>query len=113
MYQSIATFILASKPYGALYVDYAEDLSGSVLDHKCNIVGGVTSLYAIHTLVYYEYHLDIKDAMSRKWEIEALHRIWKLDLIDRQNPEWRDLYPDINPVQDSILNTQDSLLFQD
>ena len=110
MYQSIATYILASKPYGALYVDYSEDLAGSVLDHKCNIVGGITSLYGIHTLVFYEYHLSLDDAMTRKQEIEDMHRIWKLDLIDQFNPQWLDLYAEIGSMQDRVLPEQTTLL---
>ena len=95
MNRSYCTYILASKRNGALYVGMTEDLVGSVLDHKCNLISGLTSQYAIHQLVYFEYHKDSESASVKESWIKKLHRIWKLDLIEQHNPEWRDLYEDI------------------
>ena len=95
MNDSYYTYILASKRNGALYAGMTTDLVGCVLDHKCNLVAGVTSLYAIHQLVYYEYHMDAESASIKENWIKRLHRIWKLDLIEQCNPQWRDLYDDI------------------
>jgi putative endonuclease len=89
------TYILASKRNGALYIGMTTDLAGCVLDHKCNLVAGITSQYSIHRLVYFEYHEDVTSASQREFAIKQMHRIWKLDLIEQQNPEWRDLYDDI------------------
>ena len=91
------TYILASKRNGALYVGMTTDLAGCVLDHKCNLVAGITSQYAIHRLVYFECHEDAASASQREFAIKQMHRIWKLDLIEQHNPEWRDLYDDIAP----------------
>jgi len=89
------TYILASKRSGALYIGVTPDLVDCVLDHKCNLVPGITSQYSINQLVYYEYHQDFESAGLREQTIRQMHRIWKLDLIEQHNPEWRDLYPDI------------------
>ena len=90
------TFILASKRNGALYIGVTDDLVDCVLDHKCNLVPGITSQYAIHRLVYVEFHPDADAALRREQAIRQMHRIWKLELIERQNPHWRDLYADIS-----------------
>jgi len=95
------TFILASKPKGALFVGTTSDLVNCVLDHKCNLVGGITSQYAINQLVYYECHEEEEVARKREQTIRQLHRIWKLDLIDRINPYWRDLYDNLTSGQEN------------
>ena len=91
------TYILASKRNGALYVGVTADLVSCVLDHKCNMVNGITRQYAINQLVYFEWQPDLTSAQRLEQEIRQLHRIWKLDLIETHNPLWRDLYPDISP----------------
>ena len=89
------TYILASKRSGALYVGVTDDLLERVLDHKCNMVPGITSQYAIHLLVYYEYFADEASARRHEQDIRRMHRIWKLELIESRNPDWRDLYEDL------------------
>ena len=94
------TYILASKRNGALYVGVTTNLVETVLDHKCNMVVGITSQYAIHQLVYFECLKDAGSALLRELAIRQMHRIWKLDLIEQQNPAWRDLYPDLSNPED-------------
>lgn len=89
------TYILASKRRGALYVGTTEDLADSVQEHKANLVDGVTSLYAIHQLVYYELFPALGPALERQAEIRRLHRRLRLHLVEQLNPDWRDLYPGI------------------
>ena len=102
------TYILASKRNGALYVSVTHDLVNCVLDHKCNLVSGITSQYAINQLVYFEWHADLESARQREQTIRQMHRIWKLELIEQQNPAWRDLYNDItaltiaNPAAENV-----------
>ena len=91
------TYILASKRNGALYVGITSDLANCVLDHKCNLVSGITSQYAINQLVYFEWQQDMDAACRREQDIRQMHRIWKLELIEQKNPDWRDLYTDIAP----------------
>jgi len=90
------TFILASKRNGALYVGVTADLVNCVLDHKCNMVSGITSQYAINQLVFFEWQQNAAAAQEREQEVRQMHRIWKLDLIEQQNLDWRDLYTDIS-----------------
>jgi putative endonuclease len=91
-----------------LYVGVTDDLLDRVLDHKCNLVAGITSQYAIHQLVYFEWHPDLQSATEREQAIRQMHRIWKLELIEQQNPGWRDLYSDLSasscPAADSAQN---------
>ncbi|MCP4470200.1 MAG: GIY-YIG nuclease family protein [Gammaproteobacteria bacterium] len=89
------TYILASKRNGALYVGVTTNLVETVLDHKCNMIVGITSQYAIHQLVFFERHKDAGSALLREQAIRQMHRIWKLDLIEQNNPDWRDLYAEI------------------
>ncbi|MCP4925819.1 MAG: GIY-YIG nuclease family protein [Gammaproteobacteria bacterium] len=90
------TYILASKRNGALYVGVTTNLLETVLDHKCNMVVGITSQYAIHQLVYFECNKDAGSALLREQAIRQMHRIWKLDLIEQHNPTWCDLYAELS-----------------
>ena len=56
------------------------------------IIGGFTKKYSVHTLVYYEIHDDVREAITREKQIKKWNRSWKLRLIEEKNPEWRDLY---------------------
>ena len=86
------TYILASKRRGALFVGTTQHLADSVLEHKANLVEGITSLYAIHLLVYYEIFHAAGPALLRQTELRRLHRRLKLHLIEQLNPDWHDLY---------------------
>ena len=95
MDETCFTFILASKRAGALYVGSTDALADHVLEHKCHAQGGLTSLYNITQLVYFETHNDMEEALDRERYLRLSHRRWKLDLIEAFNPDWRDLYPEI------------------
>jgi len=86
------TYILASKRRGALFVGTTQDLADCVLEHKANLVAGLTSLYAIHLLVYYEVFHAAGPALLRQAELRQLHRRLKLHLVEQLNPDWCDLY---------------------
>ena len=60
--------------------------------HKNDVVEGFTKKYGVHTLVYYEVHEDMLAAITREKQIKKWQRAWKLALIEKQNPTWRDLY---------------------
>ena len=98
MNKTYYTYILASKRNGALYIGVTANLANCVYEHKSNLISGITSQYAIHQLVYFEYHPNAGAASLREISIKEMHRIWKLDLIEQQNPEWRDLYPEIAAI---------------
>ncbi|HEX6004274.1 MAG TPA: GIY-YIG nuclease family protein [Burkholderiales bacterium] len=88
-------YILASRPNGTLYVGVTSDLVKRIWEHKNDFVPGFTRRYAVHTLVWYERHEIMDSAITREKAIKEWQRRWKIELIERSNPEWRDLYPDI------------------
>jgi len=88
-------YILASRRNGTLYVGVTSDLLKRVYEHKQDLVDGFTIKYHVHTLVYYEVHDDIREAITREKQIKKWNRKWKLDLIEEKNTEWKDLYNEI------------------
>ena len=88
-------YIMASKRNGTLYTGVTSNLVQRVWQHKNNLVEGFTERYGIHTLVWYEVHETMISAITREKKIKNWKRIWKLALIEKTNPEWRDLYIDI------------------
>jgi putative endonuclease len=89
-------YILASRRNGTLYVGSTTDLSRRVWEHKNHLTPGFTSDYGVHTLVWYEACDRILDARHREYAIKKWRRDWKLRLIEQKNPEWRDLYFELN-----------------
>ena len=88
-------YILASRQYGTLYVGVTNDLIQRVYAHKNNFVKGFTSKYGVHKLVYFEQCEDFESAVQREKHIKEWKRKWKIELIEKRNPEWRDLYGEI------------------
>ena len=84
-------YMLASKRNGTLYVGVTSDLSRRVDVHKSDGVDGFTKRYAVHLLVYVEFHDTMEDAIVREKQLKKWRRAWKVDLIERENPQWLDL----------------------
>jgi putative endonuclease len=93
--QDYSVYILASNRNGTLYVGSTCDLVRRVYEHKNDLAEGFTKKYAVHTLVYYETGGDNEGALQRERQIKNWHRKWKIALIEKTNPAWRDLYNDI------------------
>lgn len=87
-----AVYILASERNGTLYTGMTTNLARRVFEHKSGEIKGFTQKYNIKTLVYYEPHDRIEDAALRERQIKKWERRWKLELIEKHNPQWRDLY---------------------
>ncbi len=85
-------YILASKRNGTLYLGITNNLLKRVHEHKNNLIEGFTKKYNVHTLVYYEIYNDIYDAIAREKRVKKWKRRWKIELIEKFNPEWEDLY---------------------
>ena len=85
-------YILASKRNGTLYLGITSNLLKRVYEHKNNLIEGFTKKYNVHSLVYYEVYGDIYDAIAREKRIKKWKRCWKIELIEKFNPEWEDLY---------------------
>ncbi|MBD3299004.1 MAG: GIY-YIG nuclease family protein [candidate division Zixibacteria bacterium] len=90
-------YILASRRNGTLYVGMSRDLVVRVAEHKSGAVDGFTRKYKVNMLVYFEHFEDAYEAVKRERQLKKWKREWKLELIERENPYWRDLYPDICP----------------
>ena len=95
MERNPAVYILASKPNGTLYTGVTVDLVKRIWEHKNSAVAGFTSKYGVHTLVYYELHGDMAHAIQREKQIKRWRRKWKIELIQSENPRWKDLWPTI------------------
>ncbi len=88
-------YIMASQRNGTLYVGFTSDLIQRVYAHKNNFVDGFTKKYGLHTLVYFESCEDRNGAIQREKQIKEWKRRWKLELIEKSNPEWKDLYEEL------------------
>jgi putative endonuclease len=88
-------YILASKSNGTLYIGVTTDLLKRVKEHKEDITEGFTKRYQIHTLVYYEQTESIISAIQREKQMKKWKRDWKIELIGKHNPEWKDLYEEL------------------
>lgn len=88
-------YLLASARNGTLYVGVTADLVRRVWQHREKLVAGFTKKYNVHTLVWYEAHETMMSAIAREKAIKKWPRAWKLKIIERENPTWRDLYPDL------------------
>jgi putative endonuclease len=92
-------YLLASKRNGTLYVGVTHDLIRRVYEHKNDFVKGFTSKYGVHRLVYFEQCEDYESAVQREKQIKEWKRKWKLELIEKVNPEWKDLYEEyVSPI---------------
>ena len=90
-------YILASQRNGTLYAGVTSDLIKRILEHKESLVDGFTKKYPVKNLVYYEKHHSSDAAIQREKQMKKWGRQWKLELIEKFNPDWKDLY-------DSIIN---------
>jgi putative endonuclease len=84
-------YILASQKNGTLYIGVTSDLPARIDQHKANAVPGFTSKYNVHNLVWYENHPTIEEAIMREKQLKKWNRNWKLELIEKDNPQWCDL----------------------
>jgi len=88
-------YILASRRKGTLYTGVTSDLVRRIWAHKHGVIKGFTKRYRVHRLVYYEFHCDMYHAIRREKQIKKWNRAWKIELIERTNPRWKDLWPSL------------------
>jgi putative endonuclease len=88
-------YILASRRNGTLYIGVTSDLVKRIWEHKNDVVEGFTKRYGVHTLVWYEVHSTMESAISREKALKGWKRRYKLELIERMNPDWRDMYGEL------------------
>ncbi len=85
-------YILTNKRRGTLYIGVTKDLIKRVYEHRNNLVKGFTNKYKIHDLVYYEQLKDIESAIKREKQLKKWNREWKINLVEKDNSKWKDLY---------------------
>ena len=88
-------YLLAIQRNGTLYIGVTSDLTKRVWEHKQDFVEGFTKKYGVHDLVWYEQHEDMPTAIAREKTLKEWKRAWKLELIEKMNPLWKDLYEDL------------------
>jgi len=88
-------YIMASQRNGTLYIGVTNDLVRRVFEHRNGVVGGFTERHSVKVLVFFEVHVSIEAAIRREKALKRWNRKWKLDLIERENPTWRDLWEEI------------------
>ena len=89
-------YIMCSEKNGTLYIGVTNDLSRRIYQHKNKKVPGFTAKYSVDRLVYFEIFESILTAIRREKQIKGWNRLWKLQLIEKINPAWNDLYPTYN-----------------
>ena len=87
-----AVYILASRRNGTLYIGVTSDLVRRIWQHRTGVFDGFTKRYRLHRLVYFETHDTMYDAIRREKQLKAWNRAWKIELIERDNPMWSDLW---------------------
>ena len=88
-------YILASKKNGTLYIGVTSELKQRIVKHKESLIPGFTQRYKVYLLVYFEEYADIHDAIVREKQLKKWNRAWKIRLIEKMNPEWKDLFYDL------------------
>ena len=78
-----------------LYIGVTSDLVKRTWEHRSDVVDGFSKQYGVHSLVYFEQHERMEDAILREKQLKSWKRAWKIRLIEELNPHWQDLYPGI------------------
>jgi putative endonuclease len=89
-------YILASRRDGTLYIGVTNNLARRVSEHKGKLVPGFTRKYGVDLLVYFEAFESIQEARAREHAMKRWRRAWKVELIEKLNPDWRDLADQLN-----------------
>jgi putative endonuclease len=93
-----AVYIVSSGKNGTLYIGVTGRLWTRVLEHKTSDLAGFTRKYGVTTLVWYEHHHSMEAAIRREKQLKKWNRKWKLELIEKFNPAWRDLHDEIDVI---------------
>jgi putative endonuclease len=91
----IAVYILTNRKHGTLYVGVTSSLAQRLWKHREGLYPGFTKTYGLKRLVWYEAHESMIAAIQREKSLKKYKRDWKINLIERDNPHWDDLYPQL------------------
>jgi putative endonuclease len=104
-----AVYILASRKNGTLYTGVTSNLIARIWQHREHLVEGFTRQYGVTRLVWFEMHETMESAILREKRIKKWNREWKVEMIERANPEWRDLWLDICGVDSRVRGNDGSV----
>ena len=90
--RTYSVYIMANRPHGVLYVGVTNDIARRAWEHREGIYKGFTQKYKLKQLVYHEEFDDIGEAIAREKQLKLWSRAWKIELIEKENPNWDDLY---------------------
>lgn len=93
--KQFCVYILSNKKGGVLYIGVTSNLLKRIYEHKNNLADGFTKKYNVHNLVYFEQTTDAMSAIAREKKLKKWKREWKVELIEKENIDWRDLYFDL------------------
>jgi putative endonuclease len=96
--KQFAIYILTNRQRGVLYVGLSSSLAERIRQHREGLIPGFTKRYNLTRLVYYEYLNTAASMIAREKRLKRWHRAWKIELVERMNPTWRDLWPDITEL---------------
>lgn len=104
---SYFVYILASKKNGTLYIGLTDQLAKRLQEHRIKLYDGFIKKYNVDQLVYYEEHMTLEEASKREKQMKKWHRKWKIELNEKKNPLWNDLYPGLreNLLEEGILDS--------
>jgi len=89
-------YIVTNRKHGTLYVGHTDDLARRAWEHRTGAIAGFSRTHGLTRLVYAEVHAGRAEALARERRLKRWNRAWKVQLIEACNPEWRDLYDDLN-----------------
>lgn len=95
MTKSFYVYILTNKRYGTLYTGMTSNLPKRIWEHRNEVIEGFTQENNLKSLVYYEPHENAESAIKREKRLKKWNRQWKIEVIEKSNPDWRDLYENI------------------
>jgi putative endonuclease len=100
--KTYAVYLLASERMGTLYIGVTGDLITRIQQHRDKTIPGFTAKYGVARLVWYEWYDDVTKAIRRETIMKQWRRDWKINLIERDNPHWDDLYPELQSVPSQL-----------
>lgn len=93
-YYKYYVYLLSSKKNGTLYIGVTNDLERRMFEHKNKLVEGFSSKYGLDKLIYFEIYQYVNDAIKREKNMKKWKRQWKINLVEKDNPNWEDLSKD-------------------
>ena len=89
-------YVVTNKRRGVLYIGVTTDLVRRISEHRQSLIPGFSKRYNLTRLVWYEIHEDVRAAIRREKNLKRWYREWKIALIEKSNPEWRDLFEEMS-----------------